>query len=131
MLFWLELQGTLQYAKNKEQNKRNNLHWKPGSKKAAARAIYNASPEMKRTAYHANYRADPKEQWAASRVASRASCLPPRVPLFKAYLCSCCKLWSGRISWFMTETDSTYFTTRPNPTTTAHTMPQKWQKLVT
>ena len=30
MLFWLELQGTLQYAKNKEQNKRNNLQWKPG-----------------------------------------------------------------------------------------------------
>ena len=67
MLFWLELQSTLQYAKNKEQNKRNNLHWKPEKgKKAAARAIYNASPEMKRAAYHASYRADPKEQRAAS-----------------------------------------------------------------
>ena len=107
------------------------------SKKAAARAIYNGSPEMKRAAYLASYRADPKEQRAASRVASRASCIPPRVPLFKAYLCSCCMLWSARISWFMTETDSTYFTTRPNQTTTAHTMikqkkllPQKWQKQV-
>ena len=68
---------------------------------------------MKRAAYHATYRADPKEKRAASRVASRASCLPPRVPLIKAYLCSCCMLWSARISWFVTETDSTYFTTLP------------------
>ena len=84
--------------KYKEQNKRNNLHENQESKKAAACAIYNASPEMKRAAYHASYRADPKEKRAASRVASRASCLPPRVPLFKAYLCSCCMLWSARIS---------------------------------
>ena len=68
------------------------------SKKAAARAIYNASPEMKRAAYHASYRADPEEKKAVSRVASHASCLPPRVPLFKAYLCLCRILWSARIS---------------------------------
>ena len=99
------------------------------SKKAAARAIYNASPEMKRAAYHASYRADTEEKGAASRVASRASYLPPRVPLFKAYFCSCCVLWSARISWFMTETDSTLFTTLPNKTTTAHTIIIKQQKI--
>ena len=44
----------------------------------------------------------------------------PRVPLFKAYPWSCCLLWPARISWFMTETDATLFTTLPNKTTTAH-----------
>ena len=56
-------------------------------------ADYKASPEMKRVAYHASYRADPEEKRAASRVASHTSCL------------------HARISWFMTETDSTLFTT--------------------
>ena len=43
----------------------------------------------------------------------------------------------ARISWFMTETDATFFTTLPNKTTTAHTIminklpPKKWQKQVT
>ena len=31
-------------------------------------AIYNASPEMKRAAYHASYRVDPEEKRVASRV---------------------------------------------------------------
>ena len=49
----------------------------PKKKKAACRASCTASPEKKR--------ADPEKR-AASRVASRASDLSPRVPLFKAYL---------------------------------------------
>ena len=55
------------------------------SKKAAAHASYSASPEKKRAASRASYRPDPEEKRAASRVASHASCLPPRVFLFKAY----------------------------------------------
>ena len=58
----------------------------PKKKKAACRASYNASPEKKRAASHFSYRADREEKRAASQVASRASGLPPRVPLFKAYL---------------------------------------------
>ena len=58
----------------------------PKKKKAACRASYNASPEKKRAASRTRYRADPEEKRAASWVASRASGLPPRVPLFKAYL---------------------------------------------
>ena len=142
MLFWLELQGTLRLvtvclicARKRSRISAIIYIENQESKKAAARAIYNASPETKRAAYHASYRADPEEKRVASRVAPCASCLPPRVPLFKAYLCSCCMLWSARISRFMTETDSTLFTTRSNKTTAAHTMiklpPKKWQKQVT
>ena len=58
----------------------------PKKKKAACRASYSASPEKKRAASRSSYRADPGEKRAASRVASHASGLPPRVPLFKAYL---------------------------------------------
>ena len=101
------------------------------SKKATSRAIYNASPEMKRAAYHAS----PEEKRAASRVASRASCPSPRVPLFKAYLYSCCMLWSARISWFMTETDYTlHYMTKQDYNSSHHdktTLPKKWQKQVT
>ena len=107
--------------KKREQNRRNYIE-NQESKKVAARASYNASPEMKRAAYHASYRADPEEKRPASQVASRASGLPLRVPLFKAYLRSCCLLWPARISWFMTETDSTLFTTLPYKTITVHTI---------
>ena len=101
----------------------------PKKKKATCHASYNASPEKKRAASRVSYRADPEEKRAASRVASRTSGLPPRVPLFKAYLWSCCLLWPARISWFMTETDSTLFTTLPYKTTTAHTIIIKQQKI--
>ena len=58
----------------------------PKKKKTACRASYNTSPEKKRAASRASYGADPEGKRAASQVASRASGLPPRVPLFKAYL---------------------------------------------
>ena len=79
-------------CKKKERNYIENQE----SKKAAARASYsadppkkagyNATPEKTRAASRSSYRADPEEKRAASWIASRASCLPPRVPLFKAYL---------------------------------------------
>ena len=58
----------------------------PEKKNYTCRASYNASPEKKRAASRASYRADLEKKRAASQVASRARGLPPRVPLFKAYL---------------------------------------------
>ena len=80
-------------CKKKERNYIQNQE----SKKAAARASYsadpkkkkascNATPEKERVASRSSYRADPEEKRAVSWIASRASCLPPHVPLFKVYL---------------------------------------------
>ena len=73
------------YIENQESKKaatRASYSADPKKKKAS----YNATPEKKRAASRSSYRADPEEKRAASWIASRASCLPPRVPLFKAYL---------------------------------------------
>ena len=91
ILFWLELQGTLQYAyfeQEKEQNKRNYIE-NLESRKEAARASYLIVLNQKRKRLpavlvimlvlrrkgpsRASYRADPEEKRGAFRVASRAS----------------------------------------------------------
>ena len=68
ILFWLELQGTLQYAEFAQEKEQNTLKTRkverqphmlvistdPKKKKVACRASYNASPKKKRAASRAS-----------------------------------------------------------------------------